>query len=155
MKKNLLFLFLTLPVLLFCAELALPEVSMSPFELRLVRDWEPNTTIKLFSDNLGTEFVLSNKPEIDSSDVGRIIVALADKDSESNSLFIELDDEGAKKLRKITQDNLGQRLAILCLGDVVAAPKIMVVIEGGIVRIPSCPVDVQIALITALMTSRK
>lgn len=155
MKKNLLFLFLTLPVLLICVERALPEVSMGSFELRLVRDWDPNTTIKFFSDNLGKEFVLSQNPEIDSSDVGSITVALADKDSESNTLFVKLNDEGAKKLRKITQDNLGQRLAILCLGDVVGAPKIMAVIESGIVKIPSCPVDAQIALIIALMKSRK
>jgi preprotein translocase subunit SecD len=75
-------------------------------------------------------------PEVllNNSDIDDVMMNMG-KQFNSTGVHIKFTDQGAAKLKIITQENIGKRLAILSDGKLLIAPSIVSVIDGGMVEV--------------------
>lgn len=110
----------------------------SLFQLRLVRDrsaadTEPVTIPQIAKDTKrATQEVLhiSKLPLLDYSAVRSAFVR-TNGFTGGPEITVEFTEEGGKRLAKLTEENVGKRVAIFIDGKVQSAPRIMGQITGG------------------------
>ncbi|MCB1225370.1 MAG: protein translocase subunit SecD, partial [Verrucomicrobiales bacterium] len=82
------------------------------------------------SEGEGAEFLLvSSRPSLDGKYVSR---SYAYPDPNSGwTIILEFDSEGGSRFGKLTEQNVGQRLAVVVDGEVFSAPRLNEPIYGG------------------------
>lgn len=111
--------------------LALPEVAkLFPKDLHFM--WSRNQQTSILDSSKGyclyaIKIPKNKKAPLDSHDVKESVPA-ENKTTGMVNIHVELTKNGSRKLKVMTQDNLGRFIAITLDGKVVAYPKVMEVI---------------------------
>lgn len=81
----------------------------------------------------GATIFLAATPSLTEKDFKAVTIDITDQSS--GEMNLQLTASGSAKLANITSDNIGKRLAIVALGEVVSAPVIRERISGGIISV--------------------
>ena len=108
------------------------------FQLRLVRDSSSADTEQVTitraakETNRATQEVLhiSKLPLLDHS-VVRSAFVITNGFTGGPEIIVEFTEEGGKRLAKLTEENVGKRVAVFINGKVQSAPQIVAQITGG------------------------
>jgi preprotein translocase subunit SecD len=130
------------------------------FQLRLVRDSGAADTEQITVPQIGkdkkpaTQEVLhiSKLPLLDHSAVRSAFVS-TNGFTGGPEITVEFTDEGGKQLAKVTEENIGKRVAVFIDGKVQSAPRIRSKITGGSIAVDG-PFTVQEANRLARKISR-
>ena len=104
----------------------------SLLELRLV---EESACAGCINDKTldGATIFLAATPSITEKDFKAVTIDITDQSS--GEVTLQLTASGSAKFKNVTSDNIGKRLAIIALGEVVGAPVIRESISGGILSV--------------------
>lgn len=135
MKANILFI---VAVLTASVVAAADASTTSRFQVRLVRDSNAVDTelVKIppiaNDSKVGDYEVLhiSKLPLLDHS-VVRSASVVSNSFTGNPEISVEFTEEGRKKLAKLTQENVGKRVAVFIDGKVQSAPRILSPITAG------------------------
>ncbi|WP_162029745.1 MULTISPECIES: SecDF P1 head subdomain-containing protein [unclassified Lentimonas] len=114
MKNKLLLLLLPLLPASLSAELEIRDASYSPVQGYIESiDTSGKEERKVYLDSA----VLLSSKEVES--------AFVSKNGDTYAISVTFSDEGSKKLKKITEQRFGKKLAFIIDGEVLSVPTVM------------------------------